>query len=137
MATGTEPKLKAKKKRKYKPKPKTKKKCTMCKIMLPISEYYFCKNNGVSYAKSECKACGNARNKKIKQKKQKEKIKAAAPRTPEKIAYYKEYYAKNREKFREYNKTFRERHPTYNRDMSRRRRETLKKVKDALTEADA
>lgn len=78
------------------------KKCSKCKRFKVYEDFYFSKGR----YRSECKVCTVKMVSKNKRMKRKD-IKI------ENRGYRLEYYANNREKFREYRQRFKERHPDY------------------------
>ena len=85
-----------------------KKICSKCKLEKNICEFgkKLVNNKGIQYYKSRCKICSNE-DEKIKRDKSPEKYKIWYDSNREKRNKWRsEYYQKNKEKLREYNKTY-------------------------------
>lgn len=109
------------------------KKCTVCKQMKSLEDYYVCKNKGKYFFKSECKKCTTIRNAKITRKKKRVCSRSGNPAYQ---AYQRKYYAENEQKFAKYRIEFRQRHPDYFKDRYAKYKAQKKMVKDSLTDAD-
>lgn len=94
--------------RRWEPKPeKTERKCITCGIVKPNSEFFQQRYESGIRFKSECKLCGNARGKRLRQSnpekwKQKGKEWRARQNKSERLVRDREYREKNREKWQVY-----------------------------------
>lgn len=82
--------------------------CSICHQDKPYDDYYCWRGT----YRGECKKCTIRKNVKRKKEKGSGTVDLDARRQ-----YHREYYAKNKEKFKEYRKAFLERHPSYYKDQ--------------------
>lgn len=94
-----------------------KKFCKLCLTEKEITDFYFYK----TYARSECKSCSKKKNAIYQKKREGWRSKFAT--VEEKRAYMRQYYADNKEKYREYRETFSSKHPNYLRERAIRKKE--------------
>ena len=81
--------------------------CKECSTEKNVEEFYFYNN----YYRSECKKCCIKKN--SSNQKNKQLWKSRFSTIEEKRAYMREYYAKNKDKYKLYRERFAEKHPDY------------------------